>query len=304
MHISIIVPCYNGTPFIEKFISSLSALEVPENLDLEVLIIDNGSTDGSWQMLQKQCNGFRKFRIKLLEYFKKQSSYAVRNYGVSQSKGNMLAFTDIDCVLPGNYLLQLHTKLSEHTTPFIVAGNVELFLSASPSLYEYYDYVFGFNMKSYVKEWTGVTANAALPASTFQASGGFDEVESGGDRAFFKRLVTNHKVNYHYHEELLVYHPCRDSYIALLRKAKRVARGHATYYQKQPWISRIKRSGSLVLSALVQLHQFKVIRQKKDVLATLSIPNRIFLIGLIFWIGFYTRIYTVRKTLFENPASI
>jgi glycosyltransferase involved in cell wall biosynthesis len=303
MQLSIIVPCYNGVPFIPAFVGSIKALEIPENLQVEVLIVDNGSKDGSVKLLNEECANLSGIKCRILEYTEKQSSYAVRNYGVKQCKGSMLAFTDIDCVLPSNYLTQLQAKLSSHEPPFIVAGNVELFLSATPSVYEYYDFVFGFNMRSYVKELTGVTANAALPASTFQAAEGFDEVESGGDRAFFKRLVSQ-SVAYYYHEDVLVYHPCRDSYIALVKKAERVGRGHASYYSKQSLKTRIVRSASLIVSAFIQIHQFKIIRQKKAVIGQLPFSQQVLLIGLIFWIGFYSRLYTVGKTLFNTPKAI
>ncbi len=297
MELSIIVPCYNGRPFIPAFVGSLKALQIPEDLQVELLIVDNGSTDGSVQMLTEHLEALNGIECKVLEYTAKQSSYAVRNYGVSQSKGAMLAFTDIDCVLPPNYLTQLQAKLSAHEPPFIVAGNVELFLSATPSVFEYYDFVFGFNMKSYVKELTGVTANAALPASTFQAAKGFDEVESGGDRTFFKRILRDSAIGYHYHEDLLVYHPCRDSYGAIIKKAERVGRGLATYYKKLPLVPKLKRIMSLLISAIVQPHQFKVIKQKSSVIKQLALANQLKLILLIFWVGFYSRLYTVAKTI-------
>lgn len=186
LQLSIFVPCYNGVECIPAFFGSLKLLVIPDDLQIELLIVDNSSKDDSVKMLNKQCTNLSGIECRVLEYTEKQSSYAARSYGVSQCTGSMLAFTDIDCILPTNYLAQLKTKLFAHEPPFIVAGNVELFLSATPNVYEYYDFLFGFNMKSYVKELTGVTANVVMPASTFSAAHGFDEVESGGDRSFFK----------------------------------------------------------------------------------------------------------------------
>lgn len=298
MQISVVVPCYNGASYIPVFINSLEKLIIPSDLELEIVIVDNGSTDSSVSLLRDLIHVLSsKAEVRIEEYTASQGSYATRNFGVKQSSGQVLVFTDIDCILPEDYFTNLYDRLNGMPDSYIIAGNVELFLSEDPNLYQYYDYVFGFNMKSYVKEKTGVTANAVLSSNTFHQAQGFDEVESGGDRAFFKKVVKKLGANFDFCPEVMVFHPCRSSYSELIKKAKRVARGHASYYKKLRFSARLKRIGLLLISAFLQQHQFKVIVSKRSIINRLPLFRRFILIGLIFWIGFYSRVYTVTKTI-------
>ena len=175
------------------------------------------------------------------------------------------------------------------------AGRVELFLSERPNLYEYYDFVFGFNMKSYVSQRTGVTACALFDRPHFTKAGGFDGVESGGDRMFFKRILDSEQIPYVYCPEFMVFHPCRASYKELVKKIERVGRG-LVHYSRTNKNSRLDFVVKNVIGALVQVHQLKTILRKRKIVFQSSMLSGLSLIALIFWLGFYARIYIVIKS--------
>ena len=59
MEVSVIIPVYNAAPFVEKAVrSALMQEEVKE-----VLVIDDGSTDGSWEIVQRLTNEERRVRL-------------------------------------------------------------------------------------------------------------------------------------------------------------------------------------------------------------------------------------------------
>src|SRR5262249_58919523 len=58
---------------------------------LELIVVDNRSTDATRAVVAE-------YPVRLLEEHHVQSSYAARNRGVAASHGDLLAFTDADCV--------------------------------------------------------------------------------------------------------------------------------------------------------------------------------------------------------------
>jgi len=79
MKISIIVPVYNGEKYVDKFLRALINLEAP-GVPFEVIIVDNNSNDGTYELLKNQSGG--RDEICILSFVNEQSSYAARNYGV------------------------------------------------------------------------------------------------------------------------------------------------------------------------------------------------------------------------------
>jgi glycosyltransferase involved in cell wall biosynthesis len=104
--VSIIVPVYNGSLTIDALLTSLLALDYPADR-CEILIVDNKSTDDTRDRVQR-------YPVTLLEETEIQSSDAARNRGVEAAKGEILAFTDADCVVEPNWLKRL---LANHEEP-------------------------------------------------------------------------------------------------------------------------------------------------------------------------------------------
>ncbi len=95
---SVIVPARDVRAHLPAFLAGLRALRVPSG-GVEVLVVDNGSTDGSAERLAAEPG------ISLL-HEATVGAYAARNAGVRAARGALLAFTDPDCVVAPDWLEQ------------------------------------------------------------------------------------------------------------------------------------------------------------------------------------------------------
>ncbi len=291
MNINIVVPCYNGEDFVPVFFKSISLVIIPDGVNLHLILVDNGSNDNSLSLLKTNSLAITNFKTSVLEYPNVKSSYAARNFGANHAKCDFLVFTDIDCMLPEDYFIKLSKLIKAESSDFIVAGNVLLQFSSNPNIYECYDYIFGFNINAYSRESTGVTANAIVPYDVFLISNGFDVVESGGDRGFFKRVVNELYVRFIYADDLHVFHPCRNSYQELISKVRRVGRGLSVNYRKFTTVQKLKRLMITIGTSFIQLHQIKILANKRKFIFGLNPTKGLLLIFLVFWLGLYGRMF-------------
>lgn len=119
--VSIVVPVYNGQRTIEACVESLLAQNYPKDL-VEILIVDNNSID-------RTCEIVRAYPVRLLHERERQSSYAARNTGIRNAQGEILAFTDADCVADEAWVREI-------VAPFVdrqVGGVGGWVLDASPT---------------------------------------------------------------------------------------------------------------------------------------------------------------------------
>lgn len=106
--ISIIVPCFNAEKSIGKCLKSI--LEQTYK-NIEVLVIDDGSTDRTKQEIQKIKNLDQRIKY----YFQdNQGVSKARNLGIQNMKGNYLAFVDSDDYIDKLYLEVLLKNMKEN----------------------------------------------------------------------------------------------------------------------------------------------------------------------------------------------
>jgi glycosyltransferase involved in cell wall biosynthesis len=88
--VSIIIPCYNNEAYIRESIDSALCQTYP---NIEVIVIDDGSTDGSYEVMKSYQS-----QIKMLQQ-KNAGPSAARNTGILNSGGDYLLFLDGDDIL-------------------------------------------------------------------------------------------------------------------------------------------------------------------------------------------------------------
>lgn len=97
--ISVVIPFYNAKSSISLCLESLIELNYPRN-KLEIIVVDNGSNDGSDKIVKE-------FNVRLIYDSSIRSSYQARNTGIKNAHGDLIAFTDSDCIVSPDWLKTL-----------------------------------------------------------------------------------------------------------------------------------------------------------------------------------------------------
>jgi len=110
--VSIIIPCYNAERYVGEAIRSALDQAYP---NVEVIVIDDGSTDGSLEVMRSFGDAIR------WETGPNRGASAARNRGVELARGELLNFLDADDLL--------HRDKLERQVPVMVAGRAEVVFS-------------------------------------------------------------------------------------------------------------------------------------------------------------------------------
>ncbi|MFH1207620.1 MAG: glycosyltransferase family A protein [Patescibacteria group bacterium] len=157
--ISVIIPTYNRLNRLQNCLRSVLALNY---IDYEIIIVNDGSTDGTRDWLDR----FNKPKIKSIHHLKNLGPSASRNTGINLASGNILAFTDDDCIVDGNWLIELEKVLRNNPCDFVFGAT----------------YYISKHYKGYFPErltsngggtWPG-GANIAFKKEVFEKIGGFN----------------------------------------------------------------------------------------------------------------------------------
>src|SRR5690348_7937950 len=102
-YVSVIVPCLNRKEWLQAAIASLRAQSYPAN-SFEIIVVDNGSQDGAWELLQQTSNEGGV----LLRCFRNDTPCKTptgsRNVGIRHARGGIIGFTDSDCVVAHEWI--------------------------------------------------------------------------------------------------------------------------------------------------------------------------------------------------------
>jgi glycosyltransferase involved in cell wall biosynthesis len=163
--ISVIVPVLNGLPWLRGQLEALSAQQCDE--PWEVVVADNGSTDGSIELVVEWAKRWE--AIRLIDASKRPGPAAARNVGVGDAKGDRLAFCDADDLVEAGWLAALSEGLSHAD---VVAGFFD-FMDATDKSSEHPPQPAP--MRHHVFLPAGLAANLAVNRRAFEAVGGFAE---------------------------------------------------------------------------------------------------------------------------------
>jgi glycosyltransferase involved in cell wall biosynthesis len=219
--VSVIIPTYNDWDRLALCLGALEKQTYPKER-FEVIVVNN-HPDDSIPASFTIPDGFRVLTEK------KSGSYAARNAGLLQSKGDILGFTDSDCIPSLNWIKSAVDYFNTNKKCSRIAGKVEFYFKhEKPNDVELLEALFSFNQNYYVtKHGMGATANMFSYKNVFDAIGGFNaEMMSGGDLEWGKRAKAA-GYNIDYVTTVIVKHPARSTYKELKSKARRVAGGHS-----------------------------------------------------------------------------
>ena len=107
--ISIVVPIYNASSFLDECIKSIISQSYPH---IEILLIDDGSTDNSLYI----CNSYAESDERIRVYSKINAGVSsARNYGIRVASGEYICFIDSDDYIDSDFCLKLIEKLTPDT---------------------------------------------------------------------------------------------------------------------------------------------------------------------------------------------
>ena len=215
---SVIVPVYNDAARLTLCLEALAVQDYPA---FEVIVVDNGSADDG---VARVCEAFGVTCV----VEPKVGSYAARNRGASLAEGEVLAFTDADCIPEVQWLREGVTRFLETPRCGLVAGRIRVFAQdpARPTTVELFEVALAFPQKTHVENSRyGATANVFTSRAVFADVGPFNErLKSGGDKQWGQRVAAAGYALVYAHGAC-IRHPARRTFAELRKKARRTVGG-------------------------------------------------------------------------------
>ena len=227
--ISVIVPVYNGARTISTCIESLLSQNYPSEA-YEIIVVDNGSTDDTIGIVSK-------YPVKLFKC-SQPGPAATRNFGIAQSKAEIIAFTDADCVADVNWLSELVLPYKNpdvggvggEIAAYVHNGgnDVERFSDEKPPLVNFISGKHEFLPHLY-------TANASYRRTLLNTVNGFNSnLITGEDVDLSWRFQLETHVKLEYMPQAIIYHRHRTSKLDLAKQYRQYGFGEIildTIYQ-------------------------------------------------------------------------
>lgn len=118
--VSVIVPLFNAEKYIKRCLDSL----VNQTLkDIEIIVVNDASTDNSIYLVKKFANSDN--RIKILNQFH-QKQGAARNSGIKIARGEYTGFVDSDDWVNLDYFKKLYTAAKKYNSDIALATNIRV----------------------------------------------------------------------------------------------------------------------------------------------------------------------------------
>lgn len=111
LKVTVVLCTFNRCQFLEKVLQSLSMLVLPDSVDWEVVVVDNNSSDQTRVLVEDFC---RRYPERLRYVFEPQPGLShARNAGIREARGDIIAFTDDDVLIPPTWLQALTAGLRD-----------------------------------------------------------------------------------------------------------------------------------------------------------------------------------------------
>ena len=184
-HVSVTVVIITCNRY-DKLRNTIDSLEGQENRNFEVIVVIDGSTDGTESYLRSYTS--RLFTLQIINQ-ENQGKSKARNRGASHASGELLIFIDDDMILmPG--CIDEHIRHHENIENSICVGTQEDDPAAIASDFDYFRYQTGKRWERNINSsssiipyaYTYITAaNFSIPHTVFQNIGGFDNRTDGAE---------------------------------------------------------------------------------------------------------------------------
>jgi glycosyltransferase involved in cell wall biosynthesis len=222
--ISIVIPTYRRPKLLAKCLDALLHQTFDAN-DFEIIVVSDGPDEATRTLVTSQAVG-KQVRMTHLNLREKKGPAAARNMGWMNAEGELIAFTDDDCVPDKEWLSDIW-KSYDGSSEVAFSGTVVVPLSENPTDYEL--------NTAHLETAEFITANCVCTKQALQRTGGFDERFALAWREdsdlHFKLLINHipiHKI------KALVVHPVRQAPWGVSLKEQKKGMFNALLYKKYP----------------------------------------------------------------------
>ena len=115
--VSVIIPAYNASPYIQELLESLSDQDIGAG-NFEVIVVDDGSTDGSAELIDVYCASHAGFRA--IHQDNSGRPGRPRNAGLRVARGRYVFFADSDDLLSPSALRELTAFADTHESDVVI----------------------------------------------------------------------------------------------------------------------------------------------------------------------------------------
>jgi len=157
--ISVVVPVWNAAGVLPGLLGALAG----QTAQHELVVVDVGSTDGTVALAQDAG-------AQVVAAPRRNRSLA-RNLGVSAARGELIAFTDADCLPAAGWAEALGRCLE--SAP-LCSGPVRIRTRTRPNMAERFEMLWRYPQERYVAAGVATSANLGIRRDAFEAAGGYD----------------------------------------------------------------------------------------------------------------------------------
>lgn len=93
--VNVVIPTYNRVRALKALLDSLEAANCPESIAVEIIVVNNGSADGTSEMLADETAKRRRYPITVLNESRRGKAHAL-NLGLTEGKGDLFLILDDD----------------------------------------------------------------------------------------------------------------------------------------------------------------------------------------------------------------
>ncbi len=209
MKLSVIIPTYNRRKILERTLPTLLAQDFPAH-DCEIVVVVDGSTDGSLEFLERQKPVFR---LKVIPQ-PNRGQTAARNVGLKAAEGDLVLFFDDDILCPPG-ILQQHSAAHVGSDSLWVHGPIYVAPESPRTLLRYktevqhasyYGHIDPASPIRFPKDlWFLSACNISIRREILLAHGGFDECAPGYEDVELGLRLWKAGLQFHYLPSAVAY---------------------------------------------------------------------------------------------------
>lgn len=200
--ISVIIPCFNSVEFINRALTSVLNQTYS---DYEIILVDNNSTDNTYDILCEYSNRYPK----IVKVFKepKKGAPAARNKGLAQAKGDWIQFLDSDDeLLPSK--LESQAAVAESSQADVIVGECLMYTTFKGTTTKKTRGIENGDVwKALLTSKLGITSSNLWRREAVVSAGGWNETRSSSQEydLMFRMLKKNAKIAFLLTPETIVH---------------------------------------------------------------------------------------------------